>query len=187
MAEVDVLVQGFVNRDITRVQATTSLVRDDQYVIIVDPGTAGTDAITAALAEHELSPNDVTHVCLTHSHLDHFRSIGIFNNADVIDYWGYWHGNEFTYNTKARQLTRNISILPSPGHSSDSISLLVKTSRGVVAVCGDVFWSKKLDAPDPYAEDQAVLKESRNMILSQAHWIIPGHGPMFEIDTKVNR
>ncbi|KAF0108830.1 MAG: beta-lactamase domain-containing protein [Anaerolineaceae bacterium] len=46
---------------------------------LVDPGPESTlPALTAALGEHGLTPRDVTHVLLTHVHLDHAGAAGWF-------------------------------------------------------------------------------------------------------------
>ncbi|MBU4143012.1 MBL fold metallo-hydrolase, partial [Patescibacteria group bacterium] len=67
-----------------------------------------------------------------------------------------------------------------PGHSYDGLTLLVKTSEGVVAICGDVFWKKNSPEDDAYATDKEKLKESRKTVLASADWVIPGHAGMFK-------
>ncbi|MEW6534327.1 MAG: MBL fold metallo-hydrolase [Candidatus Auribacterota bacterium] len=183
MAEVHVLVKGSINTDITIVWATTSLVLDEGITMVVDPGTvASQQVIRDALARFSLTPGDISHVCLTHTHLDHSRNTGMFPDAAVIDYWGTWHGPRYEYNISNRKISDNIELVMTPGHSSDSLSLLVKTDKGIVAICGDLFWSKYAPDIDPYAENQAQLEASRALITRQADWIVPGHSRMFKVE-----
>ncbi len=45
--------------------------------ILIDPGPASTlETVKAALADHGLKPKDITHVLLTHIHLDHAGAAG---------------------------------------------------------------------------------------------------------------
>lgn len=77
------------------------------------------------------------------------------------------------------QFTDDIKIIKTPGHSYDGITLFVKTGRGVIAICGDVFWKENSPKNDPYASDKEKLQESRKRVLEMADYIIPGHGKMF--------
>lgn len=53
------------------------LIRDGDAVVLVESGPGSTlPALTAALAAESLSPRDITHVLLTHIHLDHAGAAG---------------------------------------------------------------------------------------------------------------
>ena len=80
-----------------------------------------------------------------------------------------------------RTIYRKYPDYRTPGHSYDSITLLVKTNNGIVAICGDVFWKEDFPKDDPYASNKEKLEESRKKILEVADWIIPGHGKMFKV------
>ncbi len=75
-------------------------------------------------------------------------------------------------------------MVKTPGHSGGSVTLFVKTDKGVIAICGDVFWEEDGPKEDPYATNHEKLKESREFVLNKADWVIPGHGPMYP--TKKN-
>jgi len=50
--------------------------------MIVDPGVLESQQILIdKLKEQELSVNDINIVCITHSHIDHYRNIGMFPEA----------------------------------------------------------------------------------------------------------
>ncbi len=186
MAEVKVLIEGYTNADAKNTNGeektcpTISLIKDEGIVMVVDPGVLESQQILInKLEEHGLSADDVNFVCITHSHIDHYRNIGMFPDAKTLEYFGLWEKN--TSNDWQEDLTENIRILKTPGHDYTSITLLVKTENGVVAVCGDVFWKENYPLLDPYAQNQKKLEESRKLVLRLTDWIIPGHGPMYKV------
>lgn len=186
MAEVDVLVEGYTSDDgkgddgNEATCCTITLVRDNGIVMVVDPGTLKSqDILVNALKERDLSTDDVNVVFLTHSHIDHFRNIGMFPNAKVIEYYGEWKDD--LVDDRRNDLTDDLKIIETPGHNVTSLSLVVNTDKGKVVICGDVFWKKDFPEKDPYADDVEKLKESRKKILEIADYIIPGHAGMYGV------
>lgn len=181
MAEVKILIEGYnlVQAGEERTCPTMTLVKDKDVVMVVDPGIIESQEMIAdALKKEGLAVNDVNIVCVTHSHIDHYRNIGMFPTAKTLEYFGLWDKN--TVQDWKEQFTDDIKIIKTPGHNYDAITLFVKTDKGVVAICGDVFWKEGLPENDPYASDQEKLKESRKKVLGMADWIIPGHGKMYK-------
>jgi len=159
---------------------TISLVKDKDIVMVIDPGVLEDQKMLVDKLKTEgLSIGDISIVCITHSHIDHYRNIGMFPRAKTLEYWGL--GNRNTFEDWKEQFTENIQIVKTPGHSYDSITLFVKTDKGIIAVCGDVFWKENFPEEDVYASDKEKLQESRKKILEMADWIIPGHGKMFKV------
>jgi len=185
MAEVKILIEGFTNADSSEGQeektcSTISLIRDDGINIIVDPGVLDSQQdLIDKLREEGLSIDDIDIVFITHSHMDHYRNIGMFPKAKALDYWGLWDGQ--SVDDYPDQITDNIEVIKTPGHNYDCLTLLVKTDKGVIAVVGDVFWKENYPEKDPYASDLEKLEESRKKVLELADYIIPGHGGMYEI------
>lgn len=184
MAEVKILLEGFTNADqrakgedeITR--CTTTLVRSYDFIILSDPGVLENQEIMIdALAEEGLTVADITHVFITHSHLDHYRNLGMFPTAKAIDYWGLWDGGKC--DPRPNKLNDEMEIVETPGHSLDGLTMLVKTDTGIVAIVGDLWWSKRGPKIDPFASDPIKLSENREKIFKLADSIIPGHGGMF--------
>jgi len=192
-AEVKILVEGYTNIGALdesgkeKSQPTITLVRDEDIIMVVDPGSLESQQILIdALKEEGLTVDDVNFVCITHSHLDHYRNIGMFPNAKALEYFGLWEEN--TFEEWSENFTANIKILRTPGHDYTSITLLVATDDGFVAICGDVFWKESYPRDphdDAYASNPVKLQESRKMILEMADWIIPGHGRMYKNDKEV--
>lgn len=180
MAEAKIVFEGYTSIDANgRSCSTVTLVRDEEIAMIIDPGTLPDQKVLIdALKNEGLSIDDINIVGLTHSHMDHFRNIGMFPKAKVIDYWGWWI-NDF-WKKSDGNISENISIIKTPGHTKDSITFLVKTERGKVAICGDVLWKNDLLHKDPFAEDLKELDKSRKKVLEIADYIIPGHGKMFK-------
>lgn len=187
MAEVKVLIAGYTSADSVeedeeeKTCATISLIKDKDIIMVVDPGVLEDQQILIdALKKEGLGIEDVNFVGLTHSHLDHYRNIGMFAKAKTLEYYGIWDKN--TVDDWEEQFTEDIKIIKTPGHAGTSITFLVKTEKGVVAVCGDVFWKENLPEVDEYADDLEKLKESRKKILELADYIVPGHADMYKVN-----
>jgi len=186
MAEVKILIEGYTSAnqpegEKEKTCPTITLVRTDELTIIVDPGVlASQEIIQTRLAAEGLQIIDVNMVFITHSHLDHYRNIGMFAEAPTLEFWGLWQGNKVF--ERPQKLGTDIEIINTPGHSADSLTMLVKTNQGKIAICGDVFWKENQPETDPYASDPEALEKSRQQILAQADWIIPGHGKMYRVN-----
>ncbi len=191
MAEVKVLIEGYTNADSQVLDGeektcpTISLVKDEGIIMVVDPGVLDSQQILVnKLEEHGVSVNDVNFVCITHSHIDHYRNIGMFPYAKTLEYFGIWQGG--SCEDWKEKFTENIRIIKTPGHDNTSITLLVKTNQGIVAICGDVFWKNNYPEKDAYAQDDEQLQQSRKTVLKEADFIIPGHGPMYRVENEKN-
>ncbi len=183
--DVEILLKGYYTLDEAagRVCSTVTLVQDKNLKIIVDPGTLSSPQVLfQELKKRNLTPADINVVFITHSHIDHFKYAGIFTRARILDYWGWWDGD--LWSRASAVINGNIQVLETPGHSYDSITLQVETGEGVIAICGDVFWDKdfpEYTQDDPYAQDAALLAESRKKLVRIADYIIPGHGDRFHV------
>ena len=186
MAEVKILIQGFTNADTQdageeKTCPTITLIRDKDLNIVVDPGVLESQQVLVdKLKEEGLGIDDIDIVCITHSHIDHYRNIGMFPKAKTLEFFGLWDGQ--TVDDWQEQFTDDIKIIKTPGHNYDSISLLVKTEKGIVAIVGDVYWKEGLPKIDEYATSSEELKQSREKILALADYIIPGHGGMYKVE-----
>lgn len=189
-AQVKILVKGYTNANSStdikeeKTRSTITLVRDGDFVIVVDPGTIESQQIIIdALAKEGLSIHDVNYVCITHSHIDHYRNIGMFPKAKIIEFYGVWDGEVVV--PWSENFSENIKIMVTPGHDSTSISILATTYEGVVAICGDVFWKENYPEDpyeDTYADNYDKLIESRKKILETADWVVPGHGGIYRTE-----
>jgi glyoxylase-like metal-dependent hydrolase (beta-lactamase superfamily II) len=184
MADVKILINGFTTADNPsddeETRANIVLVRDGKQNIIVDPGLlASQKELVDKLKAEKLKISDIDIVFITHSHMDHYRNIGMFPRAKALDYFGLWDG--LAVEDRNNNFSKDIKIIETPGHNYDALTFLVKTKKGIIAVCGDVFWKEGGPKVDPYATDMKKLRESRKKVLKLADHIIPGHGPMFKV------
>lgn len=185
MAEVKILIEGYTTADSgadgdEKTRATITLIRDKNIVMVCDPGVLDNQQILIdALKKEKLTISDVNYVFITHSHIDHYRNIGMFPDAKTLEYWGVWDGEKVE--DWQENFTEDIKIIKTPGHNYDGLTLLVKTREGMVAVCGDVFWKKNYPENDSYASDLEKLQTSRQKVLDMADWIIPGHAGMYKV------
>ncbi len=187
-AEVKIIVPGWTNADSTNsdgeetTACTITLIKDKDLVIVVDPGVlVNKNILIKALKKENLKLDDITHVFITHSHIDHYRNVGMFPiSTKVLEYWGIWTGG--SVEDWKENFSKNIRIIKTPGHNYDGLSFLVKTKKGLTAIVGDLWWKKNYPKEDPYASNMATLKKSRLKIARIAKYIIPGHGSIFKIN-----
>lgn len=188
MAEVKILIEGHnsikTGEGEEKNLCTITLIKDEKSVIVVDPGVlSDKNILIDALEKEGLKIEDVTHVFITHSHIDHYRNAGMFPaSTKVLEYWGIWAGE--TVNDWSEKFSEDIRIIKTPGHSQDSLTFLVETEKGTVAIVGDLWWMENYPKNDPYASDNKALEESRLKVLRMADHIIPGHGKMFPVGKK---
>lgn len=196
MDKVIVLVEGYAYPGMNNsyvASSTCSLVESRGKRFLVDPGTNG-ELLTAALNKNRIDRQSIEGIYLSHYHPDHFLGVKMFPDLDIFDGTTRWSKDkEFFYKGKIPET--DIEILPTPGHSPEDASLLVKTAEGVVCIAPDVFWwevgkqetsfeAELLDHEDPFMTDKKALVESRKLVLEKADWIIPGHGKMFRNPKK---
>lgn len=177
-ASVDVLTVGYAD---DRVAGTVTLVRDGATVIVVDPGmVAHRSVILDPLAALAVAPDAVTDVVLSHHHPDHTINIALFPNAKVHDFaTTYDRDRWIDREPGAFDLSPSVRLLPTPGHTDQDQSTIVRTDDGVV-VLTHLWWMADGPAEDPFSRDQAQLRASRELVLElEPALIVPGHGPAF--------
>jgi glyoxylase-like metal-dependent hydrolase (beta-lactamase superfamily II) len=184
-ATVYVLHEGYVGRDgdDSRVSGTVTLIMDGDAVIVVDPGmVADRDALLAALAAHGPGADDVTDVVFSHHHPDHTVNAALFRNARIHDHWAIYQGDHWTdRDAHGAVLAPSVRLLRTPGHTGEDISTIASAADGVYA-CTHAWWTADGPEDDPLGTDAAALKASRDLLLTFATVLIPGHGAPFRPD-----
>ena len=173
---VDIIHEGYDR--FPSVGATVTLVRAGNAVIVCDPGMVKSQQlIIDGLKKHGLGVADITHVFLTHQHTDHSANLGLFPQAKIIDAYGIYHRDHWQeYKNDGYSVGPGVTVIATPGHSNEDLTLLVKTVKGTYAITHAWWHSDLTPVVDPSAEAPQKLKASRKRILSEADWIIPGHG-----------
>ncbi|HEY5119994.1 MAG TPA: MBL fold metallo-hydrolase [Acidimicrobiales bacterium] len=182
-ATVDVLTNGYADG---RVASSVILVRENDAIIIVDPGmVASRDVILDPLHALGVHEGDVTDVIFSHHHPDHTLNAALFLNARYHDVWAIYLDDNWNDRTDVILGAPSVSLLDTPGHTREDISTLIQTDEGLV-VCTHLWWSVKGPDVDPLAVDQDQLETSRAAVLALGPvTIIPGHGPAFSPDDLV--
>jgi glyoxylase-like metal-dependent hydrolase (beta-lactamase superfamily II) len=181
-AQVHVVHEGYVREadGQQHVGGTVTLIIDGDAVIVVDPGMVSSrDELLAAIAQHGVQPGVVTDVVLSHHHPDHTVNAALFPAARIHDHWAIYDGDLWiSREAEGAQLSPSVTLIASPGHTSEDITTLAAAPNGVHA-CTHAWWGADGPAVDPLGSDQGALAVSRARILDIATVIIPGHGAPF--------
>jgi len=168
-----------------KVASTVALVQGKDSILIVDPGmVANKSLIKNSLKKHNVSVDAVTHVFISHHHPDHTINIGLFPNAEVIDFWAKYKNDVWEDHPNNYEIAPGITVMKTPGHTKEDASLIVKTAEGVYAFT-HLWWFPDMGPKvDPLAWNQSEIEKHREKILEIADWIVPGHGKMFKNPKK---
>ena len=180
MTTVHLLHAGYAH---DRVGSSVVLVRDDDALIVTDPGmVASRSLILDPLAALGVAPEAVTHVFLSHHHPDHTINIALFPNAEVVDFWARYQDDLWLdHDGDGYHLAPNSQLWLTPGHTEEDATLVVTADDGVYAMTH--LWWKADRTPeiDPLGSDQAAIEVGRARVLAAADIVIPGHGPSFRV------
>jgi glyoxylase-like metal-dependent hydrolase (beta-lactamase superfamily II) len=186
-AELQVVHDGYAGAQ--GVASTVVLVRDGDSVVVVDPGmVADRRLILEPLGAAGVRPEDVTDVVISHHHPDHTWHVGLFPAARLHDVWAVYRADQWDSRpAEGRQVSPNVRLIETPGHTPQDVSTLVTTDGGLV-VCTHLWWHAAGPAEDPRATDQAALRRGRERVLALAPvTVVPGHGPAFSPDAGTPR
>ena len=179
MAQLDVLFEGYGTED--GVAGTVSLLRDEDVVVIVDPGMVPSRAdILEPLAALRVVPEDVTDIIISHHHPDHTVNIALFPEIAVHDHWATYRRDQWTPRAaEGVRLSPGIRLLETPGHTPQDITTLVETDDGVAALTH--LWVYEGSLGSGLDVDPDLVEAHRARILEVADIIVPGHGPRFRV------
>lgn len=192
MTEITILAPGYARREKSLIYASpnTVLLREHGLIILVDPGSNAT-LLLEGLKRESLTIDDINFIFLTHHHLDHVLNIRLFPGIDIYD-GDTKNKGDMISEYKGLIPGTSIQVIPTPGHTLEHWSLLVRNEEGITAVAGDTIWwwedeevetepTTILRHPDMYAYNQDELRKSRQTLLDFADIIIPGHGKPFSV------
>jgi glyoxylase-like metal-dependent hydrolase (beta-lactamase superfamily II) len=178
MTTVHLLHAGY---DAERVGSSITLVRDGDALIVTDPGlVAHRSRILDPLRDLGVAPEAVTHVFVTHHHLDHTVNIALFPNAWVIDVDSRYRDDEWLDHAgDGYELGPNSRLWVTPGHTDAGASLIVEADDATYAMTHLWWHQDRTPEVDAYSTDQAVLEANRARVLAAVDIVIPGHGGPF--------
>jgi glyoxylase-like metal-dependent hydrolase (beta-lactamase superfamily II) len=187
-ARVDVLLPGSLTSTGGGVASSSTLIRDGNVVVVVDPGMApSARSILDPLEALGVRVEDVTDVVLGHHHPDHTIHAGHFPKAAVHDHWAIYRGTQWEDSEcDGRVLSPSVVLARTPGHTAQDLAVVVGTPDGIV-VCTHSFFNDATTGEDEDPDDPEALHASRAAILEVADLIIPGHGPAFRPTASTSR
>lgn len=198
MVEVKVLIEG--KHDLKEgklfLGSTVVLIKGEENILVDTGSFLDREPLINELEKKGLKPKDIDKVILTHTHLDHTTNIDLFSTSDVYckfnsNYPGQCQ--KLSEGILSRvdilddiEFSKGVKFLLTPGHSRDSISVLVKSDKGNIVIAGDAISNEEWADLEKQPKDFLVsnideFNKSRKKILDIADYIIPGHGGMFKV------
>jgi len=192
LPRIYLLKAGSILRDqagnILDARSSVTLIESERGKIIVDTGQVGDgEEILKALKKLGLEQSDIDIIVNTHSHSDHCANNHLFRRAEVI------------FPADGELIAPGVRILATPGHSLDSISLVVdsvihppegdgiapETRRVVIARDAlPTLGNFQKRVPPAVHCDRALAVASMNKIIEMADMVIPGHDRPFSVRSR---
>ncbi|CAI4224098.1 unnamed protein product [Auanema sp. JU1783] len=139
------------------------------------------------LRQESVNCEEVTHVVITHGHIDHCGNVNLFPRAQFYmarDIAGNCEYSELRENSC--ELFPNVELRVLDGHTDCDLVVIVHgTKLGNVAIAGDIFENEDDEEEyikySQYPDKQRVSRQKLNEI---SDFIIPGHGVMFKVSKQ---
>jgi len=175
-----------------RADCTITLITGTQNVLVDTGGCWRASQLTEELSAAGISPEEIHTVICTHGHSDHVGCLALFPNADMIVGFDIFQSDVYTPHDFRSGLELNIAegitVKPTPGHTTEDISVFVETNDGLIAIAGDLFENKDdLDDESIWLAHSTIpelQRLNRSKVLEAATAVIPGHGDMFILRSK---
>ena len=196
MYQVKVLQKGYSKRNSDgsmSANGTCTLITGQGLYIIVDTLSPWDRTVLIELLRQAgLQCDDITHVICTHGHPDHIGNNNLFTSATLhiaghsIYKQHQYFEHDFTGGRAFQIDKHDLYIIPTPGHTLDSISVVVNTEMGSICIAGDLFENEN-DVDDPNiwkeagSENETLQMKHRNKVILLSDFIIPGHGQIFSV------
>ncbi len=184
--------------------ASVTLVDDDDKKILVDTGHFGNrDNLLSRLKENNIETSEIGTIVLTHINWDHCLNVDLFKDSEIIigrreyekgtltgvddslteKFKDYLRGLNLTLVEDGYKVSKNSSIISTPGHTPGHISLVVRHEHKLTVIAGDAipnFRAYRRGVPDLIFYDLEAAKQSIARIKGlEPDVIIPGHDPPF--------
>ena len=177
MPAVYLLKPGSIKRDdqgvILDARSSSTLILSRGCKIVVDTGQkSDEEAILQALEGLQIRPEDVDILVNTHRHSDHCGNNHLFCRARAL-----------AAAADGEMIASGVRVLATPGHSPDSISVVVRAEETVV-LAGDALptmgnYLKKV--PPALHTDRNLALASMVRIMEIADIVVPGHDRPFSL------
>jgi len=176
MAAVFLLKPGSIKRDekgaIQDARSSSTLIISQGLKIVVDSSQQGEEkAILQALMRIEIEPEEVDILINTHNHPDHCGNNHLFSQAKMLAY------------REGDMIAPGVYIMATPGHSPDSISVVVEADQ-IIVIAGDAlptFGNYLKNVPPALHTDLDLARASMGRIMEIADIVVPGHDRPFSL------
>lgn len=178
------------DRPVRSAACTSTLIRSCGVAIVVDPGHEPELMIRLLKDRAGLRAEDIDIVFVTHRHGDHRVGVDAFPTADLLmaaEELTAWAGAESASDVGRFQrapvdLTVDVHLLSTPGHTSGHASLLVESEAETTIVAGDAVMTKQFfqnRAVFYNSADQGLAAQSLDLVGRSANVVVPGHDNLF--------
>ncbi|MHA1269712.1 MAG: MBL fold metallo-hydrolase [Candidatus Helarchaeota archaeon] len=171
-------------------RSSVILIQTQKYNIIVDSSRRrDRDLIIKNLNKHGLNPTDIDILINTHGHKDHIGNNDLFTTSRIYTHHLFNAKTKCTIRIKKFpfNISDDIKIIETPGHSYDSLSILLK-KKNIYAITGDSIPLKNniLNWIPPVVNvNPNEAMKSMKKIINLANIIIPGHDFPFKIKNSM--
>lgn len=187
MTVLDILAVGSLERaedgSLLDAHSTSTLIRSGDSIIVVDTSTRFLrPALKTSFRELGVFAKDVDTVAITHWHSDHTENLDMFPNAEVYAWDGPASDADLpniNIVTDELELCEDVTLVYTPGHTMDSMSVFVEGDDRRYAIVGDAIPLEnnyRNMVPPTRHVDAALAMKSINTIAGFADVIVPGHG-----------
>ncbi|XP_021200346.3 metallo-beta-lactamase domain-containing protein 1 [Helicoverpa armigera] len=200
MTEVITLYDGYsvmTGKDRMSANCSCTLVKGVNN-IVVDTMTAwDSQKIISALDRNNVKPENINYVVSTHGHSDHIGNNNLFLMAKHIvgfsvSFQDEYHMHPFDKGEDFK-IDENVKVIPTPGHTLSDVTVIVTSKpSGTIAIAGDLFERfEDIENPNIWleagSEDPVQQMKNRSKVADLADWIIPGHGPKFQVTEQIKQ
>ncbi len=187
---VQVIREGRIVREGARIvdaSASVTLVSAGGRRLVVDTGSPSEcGALRTAVEKVGIILDEVDFVVNTHMHIDHCGCNDLFRRARLVAHPSERPPAGAMVVSKETELLPSVRILPTPGHTEGSITVLAQAEKRY-AICGDAIPTKEnyeKHVPPFINTNPRLALWSMDAILAWADVVVPGHGPPFEVMRK---
>ncbi len=176
------------------------VIADSGRKIVFDCGFANDrEELLAALAQHDLTPDGIDILVLSHLHTDHCANAVLFRKSRVVvsaeefayaereagrDHYVYdfvdalFSRLDLVRTSGDVELEPDVKLIETPGHTDGHMSLLARTDEGVVGLAGDAAKSITELIGSKAARGLASTTSAERSVarlFGECQTIIPGH------------
>lgn len=163
----------------------------DTYVLFDTGSIWAQDKLLTELEKRNIKPEQITHLALTHGHLDHVGNIGLFKNAMVHIYACHMDSKtgvtSLYKDMHEKPLPFGIEVFPSRGHTYEHVSYFFEYNGLRYCFAGDAVRENHFTdkVPEYYSFERRLrYLDSARHIFESCDVIIPGHFGVIEGEQK---